>query len=83
MVTIQREYERYGRLWRVPQACETGRRGERARWISIRDGLRTCIEFLPMGHRAVESRLQSEWMYAANQVEMLIEESGGEWLIPV
>jgi len=79
---VQRVFERFGRVWRAPQACAAGSKGDRARWIEIRDGLRGCIEHVPLGHRALESRLQESWMYVANQVEMLEELSGGEWLIP-
>jgi len=82
MDEIVRVFERYGKLWRPPQACKAGSKGDWARWTVIRDGLREVIEHLPLGHRAEESKLQDAWMYAAHQAELLEEEPKGEWLIP-
>lgn len=78
MEEIQRCFERYGRVWRPPQACGAGRHGDKARWRQIRDGLRECLEAIPLGHRGVESELQRAWMYVANQFEMLEEDGRDE-----
>lgn len=82
MDKVIRTFERYGRVWRPPQACSATLCGERARWKGIRDGLRECIEFLPLSERGLESRLQEVWIEVARRVEGFEVEGGGEWLIP-
>lgn len=78
----QRVFERFGKTWRPPQACKAGSFGVEARWRMIRDGLRECIEFLPLSERGLETKLQDAWMMAAKMVADVEEKSGGEWLIP-
>jgi len=82
METRQRTFDRFGKQWRPPQACKAGSFGDHARWRLIRDGLRECLEHLPLGERAVETKLQEVWIMVAAMVEGSEVEEGGMWLIP-
>ena len=77
-----RQIERYGRVWRPPQARNRGPRFELLKWKLIRDGLRDCIEYLPLSERSLEFKLQGDWIEAARMVEELQQPEGGVWLIP-
>jgi len=85
MLTVEtriRKFERFGKQWRPPQACKIGGFGDNTRWRLIRDGLRECIEHLPLGERAIETKLQEAWILVAAMEEGTSIEDGGEWLIP-
>ena len=82
METRIRTFERFGKQWRPPQACKVGGFGDHARWVLIRDGLRECIEHLPLGERAIETKLQEVWIMVAAMAEGSEVEEGGTWLIP-
>lgn len=62
----------------VPVPRGTGTMGDRTRWILIRDGLRSVIEYLPEGQRMHGTRLGEIWAYADGMCRAYAEGSG-QW----
>lgn len=82
MDTRKRSFERFGKVWRPPQACAAGGFADHTRWVLVRDGLRECIEHLPLGERGIETKLQEAWILVAAMADGSEGPEGGEWLIP-
>ena len=53
----------FGKERECPVAMGRGEWSDKCRFRVIRDGLRSCIEALPVGERGLVARLQEVWAY--------------------